>query len=65
MMIRNGYAKLKRSQISTGLIFGVLGRLEETDKYTEVSTIMQVMFTVTNNSQSSLFLRYTVALILK
>ena len=62
MMIRNGYARLKMSHISTGLMFGVLGKPEETDKYTEVSSIMHVMFTVTNISQLSLFLKYTVAL---
>ena len=46
MMTRKGKARLTRSQISTGLILSVLGRVEETERYTEVSTIMQVMLTV-------------------
>ena len=50
MMTRKGKARLTRSQISTGLILSVLGRVEETERYTEVSTIMQVMLTVINRS---------------
>ena len=49
-MMKKGYAKLQRSHTSTGLMLGVLGREEDTDKYTEVRTIMQVMFTVISSS---------------
>ena len=45
-MIKKGYERLRRSQNSTGLIVGVMGRLADTETYTEASTIMQVMFTV-------------------
>ena len=42
-MIRKGQVRLKRSQISTGLMLAVLGRLPDTERYTEASTIMHVL----------------------
>ena len=45
-MMKKGYERLRRSQNSTGLIAGVMGRLADTETYTEASTIMQVIFTV-------------------
>ena len=50
IVIKKGYARLKRSHSSTGFMLGVLGKLEETDKYTEARTIIQVMFTVIKSS---------------
>ena len=46
MMTKNGYARLNKSQTSTGLIVAVLGKLLETERYTNDRTIMQVMLTV-------------------
>ena len=43
---------LNKSHSSTGLIEGVGMREEDTERYTEVSTIMQVMFTVMMRSSS-------------
>ena len=41
---------MNRSHASTGFIFGVGGRELDTERYTEVSTIMQVMFIVYTRS---------------
>ena len=46
MITKKGYARLNRSQISTGLMAAVVGRLPETERYTEARTIMQVILTV-------------------
>ena len=41
---------MNRSHISTGLMFGVGGKELDTERYTDVSTIMQVMFMVYRRS---------------
>ena len=46
MITKNGYARLKNSHTSTGLMLGVLGREVDTDKYMDASTIKLVMFMV-------------------
>ena len=43
---RKGYARLNRSHVSTGLIVRVPGRDSDTERYTDVSTIIQVMLMV-------------------
>ena len=44
---------MNRSQTSTGLMDDVVGKLLETERYTEVRTIMQVMFAVSGQYQAS------------